>query len=207
MSERIIHGPVKEWQPSPEDEATIEMLLASGDDLDRAYGEAYRTGCFVREFSGLDGDANKGVAAVGRMQILAELSFRAGKEVQAADLTLGDCMMVAMPGSGDTRAERVRDGIRQVLEVQDAEFNPNNSLELYHSFEEGGFKVETFLPYNSSQPQQWTVKVYRTGETELLEEVAIPMTHEPIFGVDIDDQATLEEAVELLMKRLTQSSN
>jgi hypothetical protein len=107
----LIQGPVQQWEPCEEDKELVEHLLASEDELDNAYGEAYQNRCFVREFA-------PGLTGVGELDKLMEIELRLGIELGVEDLTLGDCVELAYPGSGETRAERVRDGLRQVLEAR-----------------------------------------------------------------------------------------
>jgi len=108
-----IQGPVEQWKPCEADLALIGRLVASTDELDQAYGQAYLNGCFVHEWS-------ENLCAVGELDTLMELELRSGIEVGVNDLTAGDCVHLAFPGSGSTRAESVLDGLRQVLENREA---------------------------------------------------------------------------------------
>lgn len=105
----LFQEPAQQWKSSPKDKILIEQLLASEDELDKAYGEAYQARCFVTEF----GDK---ITAVGELDTLAEVEFRLGIELDPGNLSLGDCVELAYPGLGETRAERVRDGLSKVLE-------------------------------------------------------------------------------------------
>ena len=120
MSEKaeLFQGPVPKWEPSPEDTALIERLLASDNELDKAYGEAYQAGCFVTELGTVN--ENSSMAAVGEMDLLVIARFRLGKEINpTTDLGTADCINLgAHPGGGTTRAESVRDGLRNVLEAR-----------------------------------------------------------------------------------------
>lgn len=196
----LIQGPVPKWKLTPEDEAVIAEWLTGDDELYKAYGEAYQAGCFVKEFGG-------GLTAVGEMDTIAIAAFRLGKEVNEVidGLSIGECVELSHPGRGETREEKVRDGIRQVLEARSKNKDPE-ALDLFGSFSESGYKVEAFMPRNSEQPRQWTVKVTKDGEEEPVRVETIPMLHEPIFGVDVDDKATLESRVEEIMQELGSGS-
>jgi hypothetical protein len=116
MSE-LLQGPVPKYENTPEAINQIESLIASKHDLYNAYGEVYREGFFVKEFGGKD--KSHSIAAVGDMDTLAEWEFRTGKEIDAQELSLGDCIFFsAYPGNGSTRAESVRDGLRQALKAR-----------------------------------------------------------------------------------------
>lgn len=201
--QELIQGPVLPWSPSGEETALTERLLASDNELDKAYGEAYSERCFVREFGGETGE--DGIAAVGEMDKLAEIEFRLGKEVDPQKLGLGDLVELAYPGTGKTRAERVRDGLRHVLEARKKYQDPNYDImapDLFGSFTEGGFRIEAYMPANARQARQWTIKVYREGEEEPFREETLPMDYEPKFGVDVSDKAALEQATDRILKGL-----
>jgi hypothetical protein len=199
---KIFQGPVQNWEPTPEDNRPVERLLASDNELDKAYGEAYQAGCFVTEFGGVDKDEAHGMTAVGEMDVLAVAEFRLGKEMNPRDLGLGDCINLgAHPGMGTTRAARVRNGLEQILKARAEKHGPDE-LDLFGSFTENGYKVDAFMPRNSGQKRQWTVKVYKEGEEDPSRVITIPMSHEPIFGVDIEDRAILEARVDEIMTEL-----
>ncbi len=67
-------------------------------------------------------------------------------------------------------------------------------MKLYDEFEERGYKVQAFLPTNSSE-KDWIVKVF-------IKEIKIPMNIEPRFGVDSNDLRALEEETAKLMESL-----
>ncbi len=115
MSE-LLHGPAPRWEPSSQDTETIERLLSSSVELDRAYGEAYSQRLWVKEFG--NDDPKTGITAVGELDKLALIEFRAGVDISIDDLTLGDCVELGHPGRGTSRAERVRDGLRQALDAR-----------------------------------------------------------------------------------------
>ena len=191
----LIQGPVLKWEPTPEDQVFIDELLASDDELNRAYGEAYKARCFIKEFGGSDDE--HGIAAVGEMDTIASVAFRLGKDVNELidGLTIADCFNLSThPGQGATRAERVLNGLRAVQESREKAKNLE-VLDLHRSFTVDSYRIDAFMPRNSSQPQQWTLKLYKAGEDTPLRVETIPMLHEPIFGVDVDDIEALERRV------------
>ncbi|VVB82841.1 Uncharacterised protein [uncultured archaeon] len=74
-------------------------------------------------------------------------------------------------------------------------------MELYGSFEEKGYKIESYFPTNLEEEKlEWIVKIYRDNKLE--RELSIPMDVNPLFGVDIFDLKTLDERVDELLKLL-----
>lgn len=202
----LVQGPVPKWEPTPEDRALIEELLASEDELDRAYGETYKARCFVKEFGGSDDE--HGVAAVGEMDKIAIAAFRLGKNTDEVieGLTIADCFNLSTyPGRGATRAERVLSGLKAVQEMREREKDPE-ALDLFGSFTESEYKVDAYMPSSSKQVLAWTVKIFKEGEDTPLRVETLPMLHEPIFGVDVDDKAVLEGRVDEIMRELSSSS-
>jgi hypothetical protein len=107
----LIQGPVQPWQPSEADLALVASLLASKDEIDNAFGEAYAEGCFVGGINGL--------AAVGKIDAINEAEFRVGKPLDPQAMSLDALIKLgAFPGRGKTRAEQIRDGVRRVLEAR-----------------------------------------------------------------------------------------
>ncbi len=143
MSE-LYQGPVEQWAPDEEGSAQVAEMLASDDELTRAYGEAYAKRCYIREFGSGSDDPQAGLTAVGDLDALVELEFRHGTELDQNKFTLGDCVSLgALPGFGATRAERVLDGVRQIEEARADIKNPDE-LDLHGSFTENGYFVEAF---------------------------------------------------------------
>jgi len=64
---------------------------------------------------------------------------------------------------------------------------------IYGSFEEKGRKFEVWMPSSGSEPQEFTVNIYK--DEAIIEELHVPMDYEPRFGVDTSDVARLEERV------------
>ena len=81
-------------------------------------------------------------------------------------------------------------------------------LSMYGSFAEGGYLVEAFMPAGYAQPQQWTVRFYKTGLAEPepgdipVAVVTVPMVYAPRFGPDAGDVAALEQATDELLAAL-----
>src|SRR5664279_2058651 len=100
--------------PRDVDLITTRNLLASDDDLDRAYGEAYHERCYVVEglVDGIE------MTAVGKLDDAEAIEKEYDiDEIDISTLHIIDAFVLgARPGIGATRAERVRDGLRQVLE-------------------------------------------------------------------------------------------
>jgi hypothetical protein len=114
--EELILGPVQPWEPSEEDRATTARLLASEDELDIAYGEAYANRCFVGGIA----IGEKSLTAVGELDALDVAEFRLGKQLDPQAMSLEAVIKLgAIPGRGETRVEQIRNGVRQVLEARD----------------------------------------------------------------------------------------
>lgn len=202
-TEKPFEGPVQQWTPNAENAAAIENMLASEDKLTRAYGEAYQNGCWIRELGTGSDNPESGITAVGDLSKLGEVQFRIGKELDINEFGLGDCVNLgAFPGSGETRAERVRNGMQQVIEARE-QSQDSEALDLYGSFVESGYKVDAYMPKSAAQARQWTVRIYKEGEDAVFREVTIPMDYEPIFGVDVSDKYMLEKRTEEIMRELT----
>lgn len=195
----LLHGPVEAWEPSDDDKEVIARLLASDNELDRAYGEAYQEGCFVVEFAGVGGGF--GMTAVGQMANIEIAQFRLGREVDIRRLTVGECINLgAYPGAGATREARVRDGVRQVVEMRNRD---PDELDHYGSHIVNGFRFELFMPAGPRHALQWTIKVYRSGEDSPFRIDTIPMAREPLFGVDVADLEALRFRVGALSRELS----
>lgn len=67
------------------------------------------------------------------------------------------------------------------------------------SFDLGGWHFERFEPANDSEPRQ----VHIVGTKDDRREVeVVPLDHTNIFGLDVEDAAAVDEAVERLLQRL-----
>lgn len=116
-------GPVQLWQPTEAQSAQIAAMLESEDPLRRAYGEAYRNACYICEFGSpaMISDPERGLTGMGDMHDLVELEFRYDTEIDPQEFGIGDMIDIGMiPCVGDTRVERVHDGIRQILSTREA---------------------------------------------------------------------------------------
>lgn len=190
--QELIHGPIEKWNPSQGWTEQARAYLEHEDDLHRAYGEVMMAGCFVKEF--------QGIAAVGEMDKIALIEFRTGENVDISNLSMGDCFSLGTyPGTGETRADAIRNGLQHVLELRE---KVSDELDLFGSFTENGFRVDAYMPANAQQPTQWTVKVFNEGEEEPFRTEIVPMLYEPVFGVDVGDKEMLERRVDDLMDEL-----
>jgi hypothetical protein len=114
MTEFAALGPG--WEHSPENQEKTELLLSSDSELDNAYGEVYSHRCFVVELK--YGELE--FVGVGELDAitLAERLFGAEIDIRR-DIGIQECMELGViPGRGGTRPERIRDGLRQVLEAR-----------------------------------------------------------------------------------------
>ncbi|MEO5949116.1 MAG: hypothetical protein ABIP74_01810 [Candidatus Saccharimonas sp.] len=116
-------GPIPLWKPGKKNRKKIKKMLTSNDPLYRAFGEAYRNACYIREFGSpaMETDPEKGLTAVGDLQQLLLLEYRYDTKLDHTKFELGDVINIGMyPGLGETRVERVLDGIRQVLAARES---------------------------------------------------------------------------------------
>lgn len=114
----IYHGPVQPWTPDADAQLLIDHLAHSGNALGQAYAEAYRNGCFIREFCSVDLDPGQepDITMVGDLHIVTELAYRHNTRFDLRELHEEDCIALGMhPGLGATRAARVINGMRKVL--------------------------------------------------------------------------------------------
>lgn len=68
----------------------------------------------------------------------------------------------------------------------------------YSVFEENGYKFETFIPSDRTEPREWLLVVTKDGEK--VRELRVPMSHAPVFGPDLEDVAALERAADPIIK-------
>jgi hypothetical protein len=66
-------------------------------------------------------------------------------------------------------------------------------------FEEAGWKFQAWQPSGPGVEQVIIIHAKKDGETR---QVKVRLTHEPRFGVDVDDAASAERAVERLIEEL-----
>lgn len=78
--------------------------------------------------------------------------------------------------------------------------------EPHEVFEDKNIRVVASLPAHSQMPQTWQFEAYAlTGEEPVKIEVEIPevpLTHEPVFGPDVDDVRTAEECAAKIIDKL-----
>lgn len=167
------------------------------DELKRIYQQAWCEGYWIKEL----GAGNGFLAAAGSIRQLEEIEKKIGKEIDVSKLDLGDIIAISMPGSGSTREEACLDALKKYKEHEQQK---NEPLSLYDSFEEGGYRIEAYIPNSNKVALEFVVRAY-SGE-KLIEELKVPMLHEPLFGVDVVDHERLEEEVETLMQKLVKRS-
>ena len=166
------------------------------EELTQIYQQAWNDGYWIAEF----GADNGYLAAAGSVKQLEKIEKKIGKEIDVSKLTLADVVMgsiVSTPGNGATREEACLDALRNYKEH---ESKKNEPLSLFDCFEERGYKVETYIPNSNQVAREFVVRAYN-GET-LVEEMKVPMLHELVFGVDVEDKDVLEKELERLLQRL-----
>lgn len=202
MSE-IYSGPVKKWEWDKKAEISISEMLESDDPLERAYGLANKQNCYVVEFAGLNAnDSRAGMAAVGGMDHIIELEYRHNTEIDVDNFTLSDCVSFgAYPGMGETRADRVLDGIRQVTESR-GEIAVPDDMCTFGYYSDHGYFIKTMFSKYPWQDPQWTIRIFNDSDREFVREDILPMLHEPAFGIDTSDIAALDSRVAEILKEL-----
>ncbi len=73
-------------------------------------------------------------------------------------------------------------------------------MELYGKFQEKGYDIEAYIPLKSSESMEFQVRALKDGE--IVRELKIPLNHEHIFGVDIEDHQNLEKKTGELLSSL-----
>jgi hypothetical protein len=73
-------------------------------------------------------------------------------------------------------------------------------MELSGTFSIKDHNFECYLPSNSDEPQVWTLIVAKAGKE--IRRDTVPLSHEPIFGPDVDDVLARDERVEEIIKEL-----
>lgn len=169
-------------------------------ELQRLYDEIYDAQLFVREFMW---NTDKFGAAVGAQQDLVEaLGLKSVDDITSETIAeLPMFIPFAMPGSGATRVDAVRDAYTQMskeLEKREkvalGERTPGS---VYGTFMVGQATVTAYLP--DQAPDNWTVTIEREGEDTVTE--TLPMDYAPVFGPDVSDVAALNEFVEVLISK------
>lgn len=80
----------------------------------------------------------------------------------------------------------------------------DNYFEIGPPVEERGLRIEAWQPDNDSVPQVLIAEIFK-GE-ELLEEVHVPMNHPNMWGIDVEDMANFEAAVDSLVEKYGEAS-
>ena len=70
----------------------------------------------------------------------------------------------------------------------------------YASFDLKGYSFESFIPANEEAPHEFTVVVSKDGVT--IRRETVPMMYPSLFGIDVADNAALEEHTEAIIKEL-----
>lgn len=202
MSE-IYSGPVKKWEWDKKAEISISDMLESDDPLEQAYGLANKYSCYVVEFASFNAnDSNAGMAAVGDMNRIIELEYRHNTEIDVDNFTLAECVSYdAYPGVGETRAERVLDGVRQVMESR-GEIAVPDDMTTFGYYSDRGYFIKTMFSKYPWQDPQWTIRIFTDSDREFVREDVLPMAYEPAFGVDASDIAALDSRVEEILDEL-----
>jgi len=82
------------------------------DELRRIYEDAWNEGIWLKEFGCAPGN-DVWMAAAGELRVLEEIEKKIGRELDIEkDLSLGDCVNLAAPGTGPTREEACRNAIQ-----------------------------------------------------------------------------------------------
>jgi len=71
---------------------------------------------------------------------------------------------------------------------------------LYSHFEEKGYRFEAYVPDSDVDPVEFELRILVDGSPKA--SFSIPMTYRPVFGIDIDDLATLEMVADAIVKAL-----
>ncbi len=197
----LVQGPVMPWTPSEGMIAFTDCLLSSGDDLDKALGEALRERCFVKEFPALPN--GKARAVVGERDVLIEAEFRFGIKINPAKLSLsGLKMLLSHTGEGDTSAEAIRNALNKVLESRQK--GTENGVLEFHGIRmdpDTGLSIAIYRPSSFRQPRQWTLEFFREGEEESCRTETIPMLYDSLFGIEASDIQNLHSAIDRLISK------
>jgi hypothetical protein len=70
----------------------------------------------------------------------------------------------------------------------------------YSEYDLGGWHFEATWPESDTDPLEWVLTATKDGESAI--ERHIPMDYRPIFGPDVGDVQSLEEALNVLIKEL-----
>src|SRR5687767_6805931 len=96
-------------------------------ELNALYEEAWNEGIWLKEFGSGPTRYMAGAGFVVDLELLERLS---GKEVSTETLTLGDCIEMSAPGTGDTRIEACRDAVAVLKGTGKTHFLREKDLEV-----------------------------------------------------------------------------
>lgn len=73
-------------------------------------------------------------------------------------------------------------------------------MQFYSAFEERGYRIEAYIPDSDDEPVAFEIRILI--DQDVRKDLLLPITHAPVFGVDVDDLALLEAFADQLMKLL-----
>lgn len=91
-------------------------------------------------------------------------------------------------------------------------FDLNQHMPVPHhhpdGFVEAGYRFKAWQPANEAARPVLVIQAWKEGKEdgEPLREVEVPMWHPNIFGLDVEDMSTLEQATDLLIEELLRLS-
>lgn len=86
------------------------------EELEQIYKNAWEHGLWIKEWGASPN--GKALAACGSLYELQRIEHENPEigDIDIADLSLGDCVELSVPGSGDTRPEACRDAVKVFLD-------------------------------------------------------------------------------------------
>lgn len=79
-------------------------------ELRKIYKDAEKEGIWIKECAPSE-DGKRYMAAAGSVKKLKEIEKKLGREIEISELSLGDCVNLALPGTGKTREEACRNAV------------------------------------------------------------------------------------------------
>ena len=176
----------KEQLPQPEQNSSeIEALR-------ELYRQVYESGGAVREMRMGDGF----VACVGDIEDFREALGLTENEQLTQEMLekLPPVLLFAYPGVGEARVEAVGNAFNGWRADKES---PDSDKILYGTFKIAGGEMKAYMPGNDEQKQEWTIQFVRDGEEQFTSHAE--MNHQPTFGPDVEDVASLNEKIEQLI--------